>query len=185
MKIDPKQILLKDGQTATLRSAMECDAEQYLHLGQSIMSEDIFTLTQAHEMNISIDQERNWIKSHIDNENHLILVIEKDDQLIGQLDFSNGHRQRNEHTGEFGMGVHKDFRSQGVGGILLQALITWATPHHTIEKINLCVHHTNTRAISMYKKFGFKKEGTRTRDLKYGHHQYVDTVLMGLWVKKE
>ena len=147
------------------------------------MSEDIFTLTQVSEMKISIDQERNWIKSHIDNENHLILIVEKEGQLIGQLDFSNGHRQRIEHTGEFGMGVHKDFRGQGVGGILLQALITWATAHHTIEKINLCVHHTNVRAISMYKKFGFQKEGVRTRDLKYGHHQYVDTVLMGLWVK--
>ena len=183
MKLKPKNIQLKDGQIAIVRSAMERDAEQYLQLGKSIMSEEIFTLTQVSEMKMTIDQEKSWIQSNIDNKNHIILVVEKEDKLIGQIDFSNGHRQRIEHTGAFGMGVHKDFRGQGVGSIWLQELITWATAHHTIEKINLCVHHTNTRAISMYKKFGFQKEGVRTKDLKYGHDQYVDTVLMGLWVK--
>ena len=184
MKLPAKNIQLKDGQIAIVRSAMESDAEQYLHLDKSIMSEEIFTLTQVSEMQSTIDQEREWIKSHIDNENHLILIVEKDGKLIGQLDFSNGHRQRIEHTGEFGMGVHKDFSGQGVGKVLLEELITWAMAHHTIEKINLCVHHTNVRAISMYQKCGFEKEGVRTKDLKYGNDQYVDTVLMGLWVKR-
>ena len=149
MRLPTKQVQLKDGQAAIVRSAMESDAEQYLDLGKSIISEEIFTLTQASEMKVTVDQERKWIKSHIDNDNHLMLVVEKDGQLIGQLDFSNGHRQRNAHTGEFGMGVHTDFRGQGVGSTLLQEFITWATTHHIIEKINLCVYHTNIRVISI------------------------------------
>ena len=83
MKLTSKKIQLKDGQSAFVRSAVESDAEQYLSLGKLIISEDVFTLTQVSEMTMTIDQERKWIKSHIDNDNHLILIVEKDGQLIG------------------------------------------------------------------------------------------------------
>jgi RimJ/RimL family protein N-acetyltransferase len=113
-------------------------------------------------------------------ESHLVLVAEIDSKIVGQLDFSSGHRKRNSHTGDFGMGVHKDFRGLGIGTLLLKALIEWAKNNTQIEKINLCVHQTNDRAIATYKKIGFEIEGVRTKDLKYPNGVYVDTVLMGL-----
>ena len=110
-------------------------------------------------------------------------MAEIDGEVIGQLDFSNGHRKRIFHTGEFGMGVHKDYRHLGIGRLLLEALINWAKQNPHLEKINLSVHHTNERAIAVYKKLGFKVEGVRTKDLKYPSGVYVDTVIMGKEVK--
>lgn len=81
------------------------------------------------------------------------------------------------------MGVHRDYRGLGIGALLLSVLINWSREHKKIEKINLCAHRTNDRAIVMYKKLGFVEEGIRTRDLKYPDGTYVDTVLMGLLVK--
>lgn len=178
--ITEKIYQLRDGRTVKIRSALERDAESYLTLGKSIMAEEIYTLTQPHELNFTIEQEANWIKSKIDNEFHLILVAEIDGEVIGQLDFSNGHRERIAHTGDFGMGVKREFRGIGVGSLLLKALIDWAKSNPKIEKINLCVHQTNDRAIVTYKKIGFQVEGLRTKDLKYPNGVYVDTVLMGL-----
>lgn len=111
--ITEKIYQLRDGRTVKIRSALERDAEAYLTLGKSIMAEEIYTLTQPHELNFTIEQEVQWIKLKIDNESHLVLVAEVDGEVIGQLDFSNGHRQRIAHTGDFGMGVRKDFRSMG------------------------------------------------------------------------
>ncbi len=143
--ISDKLYDLKNGVSVVIRTARESDAEAYLSLGKSIMSEEIYSLTQADE-----------------------------------LDFSSGHRKRNSHTGDFGMGVHKDFRGLGIGTLLLKALIEWAKNNTQIEKINLCVHQTNDRAIATYKKIGFEIEGVRSKDLKYPNGVYVNTVLMGL-----
>jgi RimJ/RimL family protein N-acetyltransferase len=103
-------------------------------------------------------------------------------KIVGLLDFSNGHRQRIAHTGEFGMSVEKSVRDQGIGSLLLQVLIDWAAQNETIEKIGLNVHSNNERAIALYKKMGFEIEGIRKRDLEYGDGQYVDTTVMGRFV---
>lgn len=179
-KINQKSHKLKNGTNVIIRTARESDAEAYLNLGKSIMSEEIYTLTQADELTFTIEQERDWLKSNIEDECHLIIVAEVADKIVGQLDFFNGPKRRNAHTGEFGTGVHKDFRNLGIGSLLIRALVDWASSNLKIEKINLGVHQTNDRAIATYKKIGFQVEGLRTKDLKYPNGVYVNTVLMGL-----
>jgi len=180
--IPEKTHILKNGSAVTIRTVHESDADAYLDLAKSIMAEQIYSLTQPEELHLTVDQESEWLKVNIENECHLVICAEIDRQLVGQLDFSNGHRQRNAHTGEFGMGVHKDFRGLGIGSLLVRALIEWAKNNPKIEKINLCVHHTNDRAIATYKKNGFAIEGKRIKDLKYPGGVFVDTILMGLHV---
>jgi RimJ/RimL family protein N-acetyltransferase len=114
----------------------------------------------------------------------LVLVAEVEGIIVGQLDFMNGHRRLIAHTGQFGIGLHADYRDVGIGGFLLDKLIQWAGKNPVIEKINLSVHDTNHRAMAAYAKRGFQIEGARTLDLKYGEHDYVNTVLMGLKVPK-
>lgn len=182
-RIKEKSYTLKNGAVVLIRTARQSDAEAYLTLGKSIMSEEIYSLTQAHELNVTVEQEGEWLKSNIEDASHLVIVAEVGGKVVGQLDFSNGHRQRNSHTGEFGMGVHKDFREMGIGSLLVGALIEWARSDSPIEKINLAVHKNNERAIATYKKLGFVVEGLRVRDLKYPGGVYIDSVLMGLVVK--
>ena len=171
---------LKSGKEVIIRSATRQDAAEILELSTSVIAEEIYQLTSSSEFKMTIEAEEKWIESHLANPDHLVIVAEIDSKIVGLLDFSNGHRQRIAHTGEFGMSVHKDFRSLGIGSLLIGSLIGWAKAHPKIEKINLCVHQTNERAIAVYKKHGFQVEGLRTKDLKYPNGAYVDTVLMGL-----
>lgn len=180
-QINTQKHLLKDKSSIAVRTIRVEDAEAYLELGKSILAEEIYSLTCVDELNMTLEEEKKWIQSNLDNPNNLIIVAEFEGKLVGQLDFSNGHRRRIAHTGEFGMGVRKDFRDKGVGSLILKALIDWAKNHDVIEKINLRVHHTNNRAIKMYEKHGFIKEGVRLKELKY-EGQYVDMVLMRLYV---
>ena len=174
-----KKFVSKSGANIFIRSATETDAKLILSLARSVIEEEVYQLTSAAEFKMTIEAEEKWIRSHLENPNHLLLVATFNDEVVGILDFSNGHRQRIAHTGEFGMSVAKEMRDQGVGSFLLGALFEWATNNKNIEKINLSVHNNNERAIALYKKMGFEIEGVRKKDLKYKDAQYVDTVIMG------
>ncbi|MBK7844129.1 MAG: GNAT family N-acetyltransferase [Bdellovibrionales bacterium] len=172
----------KSGAEIIVRSATKQDAPAILDLSKGVIGEEVYQLTSGAEFKMTIDAEEKWIESHLSNPNHIILVAEMNSKIVGLLDFSNGHRHRIAHTGEFGMSVEKSVRDQGIGSLLLQVLIEWATQNKTIEKIGLNVHSNNERAIALYKKMGFEIEGVRKRDLKYGDGQYIDTTVMGRFV---
>ena len=172
----------KSGIDVFVRSALKQDAAAILDLSKDVIGEEIYQLTSGAEFKMTIEAEEKWIESHHANPNHIILVAEMNSKIVGMLDFSNGHRKRIAHTGEFGMSVDKSARDQGIGTLLLAALIEWTSKNSTIEKIGLSVHSNNQRAIALYKKMGFEVEGVRRRELKYGEDQYIDTVVMGRFV---
>jgi RimJ/RimL family protein N-acetyltransferase len=177
-----QQFKSKSGAQVTIRSAMKSDAASLLDLSSCVIGEEIYQLTSSSEFKMTIEAEEQWIDSHMQKPNHIILVAEINSKIVGMLDFSNGHRFRIAHTGEFGMSIDKIHRDQGIGSLLLKVLIEWTMQNETIEKIGLSVHSNNKRAIALYKKMGFEVEGVRKRDLKYGEGQYVDTVVMGRFV---
>lgn len=177
-----QQFKSKSSVQVTVRSATRQDAAAILDLSSSVIGEEVYQLTSSSEFKMTIEVEEEWIESHLQNPNHIILLAEMNSKIVGMLDFSNGHRLRIAHTGEFGMSVDKNLRNQGLGSLLLKVLIEWANKNETIEKIGLSVHNNNERAIALYKKMGFEVEGVRKRDLKYAEGQYIDTVVMGRFV---
>ena len=81
------------------------------------------------------------------------------------------------------MALYPDFRNDGIGALLIQALLGWAEIHPTLEKVGLAVFATNLRAIFLYKKLGFLEEGRRHKEIKFGPNEYVDDILMYKLVK--
>ena len=65
----------------------------------------------------------------------------------------------------------------------MKTIIDWATHHPIIEKLSLAVFSNNTRAIHLYKKFGFKKEGQEINKVKIDTDNYVDNILMCKFIK--
>lgn len=178
----PRKFQSKSGGDVTIRSATVADAASILDLSVSVIDEEIYELTTPAEFKMEKEAEEKWIDEFAKDPSKLILVAEMDSTLVGLLDFSNGRRLRIAHTGEFGMSVKKTSRGQGIGTMLLSALIEWAEGNSLIEKIGLNVHANNHRAIALYKKMGFEIEGVRKREIKYDDEQYIDTVVMGRFV---
>src|SRR5690606_13120417 len=111
--------------------------------------------------------------------NCIFLVAEVDNEIVGTLTFSASSSQRTRHIGEFGMSVKKAYWGLGVGSNLLSYLIEWAKETNIIRKINLKVREDNIRAIALYKKFGFKKEGIITSYF-YVDRRFYSVIEMGL-----
>ncbi len=78
--------------------------------------------------------------------------------------------------------VHEGAQEKGIGKAMLGHLIEWSRKTTSVEKIELHVRSSNKRAMSLYQKFGFKEEGRWKRRVKIKEGQYLDDVLMGLWV---
>ena len=77
------------------------------------------------------------------------------------------------------MVVLKEFWGKGVGSKLMRYLINWATKNKNIRKINLHTRKGNNRAIKLYEKFGFKKEGESSR-FQLIKNKFYSSILMGL-----
>jgi len=70
--------------------------------------------------------------------------------------------------------IHPDYRGKGLGSLLLEAMIDYARQSN-IFKMTLEVRRSNTKAISLYKKHGFKECGIRP---KYYTDNGEDAIIM-------
>ena len=100
----------------------------------------------------------NILKGELENINSKYLVAKIDNKIVGfagiipvldEADISN-------------IVVHKKFRSQKIGSLLLQALINLSLSLN-LKALNLEVRESNITAIKLYEKYGFKAYGIRKK----------------------
>jgi RimJ/RimL family protein N-acetyltransferase len=177
--IEMKRLLLKNGDTVTVRKAGKSDAKAMLEYINTISSESHFLTFGEGEFNMTIEQEENFIDNISKQNNALLLVAEVQGRIVGNLNFSGGARPRIAHTGEFGVSVLKEFWGQGIGTELIKFLIEFSKQSGTVRKLNLRVRSDNHSAIHVYKKLGFIEEGVITREFLI-RGSFYDSILMGL-----
>ncbi len=78
--------------------------------------------------------------------------------VVGWCDIIPVDIPESAHRGVVGMGVIAARRGEGLGEQLLAACLTHA-PRSGIEKVELTVYTSNTPAIALYRKHGFKEIG--------------------------
>jgi RimJ/RimL family protein N-acetyltransferase len=181
--ITPKRLQAKTRGQYLIRCAAPDDAAALLVHAKDILSEGMFGVTRPDEFNLTVEEESDWIRAHLNAPGDLVLVAEAEGAIGGLLFFESGPRLRQAHRGTLHMSVERAWRGQGVGEALLNTLMEWAKQNPVIEKVGLAVLSTNTRAIGLYKKAGFIEEGRRPREIKIGPNEYVDEVLMFRFVK--
>ncbi len=173
---------LKSGNTLLIRPIEIRDATAFIRLVANILTTTPFTLTQINELDQNVKAQEEWIASYIKNINWVVFVAELEGQLVGNIDFQNNRKLRNQHSGEFGMGVHADFRGIGIGKFLLNHFLDWAEENPILEKINLMVMKTNMHAFQLYKNAGFIYQGIHPKAIRINENEYVDVIEMYKWV---
>jgi len=107
----------------------------------------------------------------------LHLVAEVDARIVGQLRCT-GYRQREfRHVATLDIAIHKDFRGQGLGALLMKETMDWAIRTGSIKRLELSVYTSNEVALRLYTKFGFEVEGLRKKGLCH-RGKYVDYFTM-------
>jgi GNAT superfamily N-acetyltransferase len=92
----------------------------------------------------------------------IIFVAIVDKQIVGHLGmfWRRGQLERVKHSMNVGLGVLKSCWGNGIGNALFEAAEQWAKENN-IKRLELEVMTHNDRGIALYKKRGFKIEGTK------------------------
>ncbi|MBW5812269.1 GNAT family N-acetyltransferase [Yersinia kristensenii] len=106
------------------------------------------------------------------------LVACIDDKIVGQLTVEVNQRARRRHVATFGIAIDAAFCRQGVGSMLMAAMIDLCDNWLNIKRIELTVFVDNLAAIALYQKFGFEIEGT-SPCFAFRDGQFVDVHHMG------
>lgn len=165
----------------TIRKANKSDAKAIIDYLNVIAGESDFLTFGIGQIDITIEQEEDFIENSLKNNNALFIIAEINGKIVGNLNFSGGLRKRTAHVGEFGVSVLKEYWANGIGEKLIKYLICWSESSGIIRKINLRVRTDNTRGIRLYKKLGFSEEGIVKREFLI-NGEFYDSLLMGLLI---
>ena len=126
----------------------------------------------------STDAVSAFILSVIQNDGVQIFAVTSKDVVVGWCDIDRNRRPGLEHSGVLGMGLLPEYRGKGLGRALAERAIRDARAKQ-IERIELEVFGSNTRAIRLYERLGFAYEGVRRRARKLDG-AYEDLIVMAL-----
>ena len=177
----PKRIELKSGQVLIIREAQKKDASRILDYVERIAGETDFLNIGPGDFNMSFEDEEKYILSCLESTTAFFIIAEIAGMFAGCITFKGGDKPRIQHVGDFGCSVLKEFWKLGIGSTLLETLIEWAKSSGIIKKLNLRVRLDNDRAIRLYERFGFVREGLTTRE-HFIDSKFYDSIFMGLQI---
>lgn len=174
---------LKDGSMVTIREANVTDAKLLVEYMEIVNFETKNLSREPHEWTMTVEDEEKYLENSLASSNSCHLIMFKDGELISAAGFNGSGLSRLVHRITLGISVLKKYHNQGVGRVMMEALIEKAKEYNK-TKIELDVRSDNKAAIHLYEKCGFKIEGVR-EDGFYVDGKYVDLTLMGLNLKEK
>ncbi len=162
-----KDVTLRDGTEVHLRPSVKGDYEKVWELFSSLSMESL----QYLPMRFTRERVGEWFKE-IDYEKVLPIlgVVRKNGEEMviadASLEFSNLEMRR--HRAELDITVHDNYQGRGLGSVIMGHLIE-ISRSKGIRKLELLVVVQNERAIHLYEKMGFVKEGR----LRMNHYSYI------------
>lgn len=105
-------------------------------------------------------------------------VAELDSCLVGHAVLEPMSLLAIQHVYRLTLVVHPGQTGHGFGTALLQHVQRWAASRLDLHKIELNVRATNTAAIRLYSRLGFREEGLLKHRIRLPTGEFIDDLLM-------
>lgn len=159
-----------------IRKAAIEDAEKFLSMLKQLDTETKNMMLEPGERKTTVEQMKDRIISTSGSDG-LTLLIEDEGKIGGFLSAQRGIPNRIHHSAYIVIGMLEACRGQKLGVKLFEGLQEWAIENN-ITRLELTVVTTNEAAVNLYKKIGFKIEGTKEKAMII-NGDYVDEYYMG------
>jgi RimJ/RimL family protein N-acetyltransferase len=160
----------------TVRPAAPADAPALIPLFERLYEETSFLLQEPGETRLSAEEQAQRIERTAATDGGAMFVAEADGALVGVAFGMRGGARRIRHSMNLVIGVLQAWTGQGVGRDLMTGLEAWARSNG-LHRLELSVDTENARAIALYEKLGFEREGLKRHAHRVGS-QYRDAWLM-------
>jgi RimJ/RimL family protein N-acetyltransferase len=124
-----------------------------------------------------VEQMRDFVLNQIETGSPAFVAL-AGVEVVGWCDIRRSSYPTYAHRGTVGMGVVAERRGRGIGFRLLGAALEDAF-RRGLERVELDVRVDNVRAIALYEKIGFRREGV-TRDAFLVDGEYCDALSMAI-----
>lgn len=127
------------------------------------------------------DKRKEGFNSIIHSEFNFFMGVFDKETLIGSVLFSREVKNKMKHKGNiFAMFLKTEYQGKGIASKLLKLTCNKAFSFDGIQQINLAVNASNSNAINLYEKIGFKTYGIEKKSL-FINGKYFDDLLMSLF----
>ncbi|HEX6128606.1 MAG TPA: GNAT family protein [Candidatus Limnocylindria bacterium] len=171
----------RDGRRWTLRPARPTDSRGLARLFAAVRGEGRWLLTPPSA--VSEPSEAFFIGEMIRGGGGLALVAESDGEVIGNVLVSLERNAVSSHVGTLSIVIAKGWRDVGIGSDMVRSAQDWCR-EHGLEKLALAVFPDNERAIAVYERSGFVREGLRRRQYRV-EGEFRDELLMAWFPRAE
>ena len=151
--------------------------KEFQKLVNSLVEEESMILMNKKK---TLKEEKEWLKENLKNlkkKKEVCLLIEDDGKIVGISDIKL-RKERQNHVGEFGISIEREYRGMGLGRRLMAEILKLAKKELKPKPkiIRLSVFSTNKIAQNLYKKF-FKKVARVPEQIQY-KGKLVDEIIM-------
>lgn len=156
--------------------------------------EDINPITEIYNYSVSnssatfdleektIEDRKLWLKEH--NDDFPLIVAEYEGTIVGYGCLSSFRSKRAyESTVENSIYIHKDYRGQGIGTLLMKELIKRAK-HLKYHIIVAVITKGNEDSIRLHKKFNFEYAGC-LKEVGYKFNKWQDVLFYQLFLPQQ
>lgn len=164
-----------------IREAIPDDAKSILkHLRNTALETGFMTMGEEGP-GIPVEEEQEQLAKLYESNNNLLLVTLVDDEVIGTASISGSQSPKMRHIGEVGIVIAEAYWGYGLGTVMMNEMIDWATESSVLKRLELTVQARNQKARKLYEKLGFTLEAIMPRGVK-DNGDYLDVCLMSMMI---
>ena len=179
MIFEAKQITLKNGLTAILKTPEPGDCKKMLRCITTCCGESEFLVRYPEEWaGMTVEKEEKWIQNGRDSESTLIIACYIDGEIVGncEINFRGGIKAG--HRAVVAISIRQKYWGIGIGSEMFRHLIAAAEAHPGTEIVELEFMQGNDRGRALYEKFGFRIVGQRPNAFKLKDGTMLSEFLM-------
>lgn len=174
-----------NGRDIVLKSATTEDGAMLVSYLKTVCGETRYLLCYPDEVSYTDEQEEDFIRTHNEAEDAMLMLAFVDGQYAGNCSFTSvGPSRRAKHRADVGIALFLKYTGFGLGRLMLTRLID-VIKKCGFEQAELTVVGGNERAYHLYESLGFKECGRIPNANRYDDGTYADDIHMVLKLKAE
>ena len=186
MIFENKQITLKDGRTAILKTPCIEDAEKMLNYIKKSCGETDFLTRYPEEWDgVTLESEEKWVKRCRDSQSLLAITCYIDGEIVGSCEINFRGGIKTSHRATVSIAILKEYWNLGIGSAMFAELISAAEARPNVEIVELEFVEGNDRARALYEKYGFQIVGERPNVFKLKDGRMLREYFMQKEIKKK